>query len=454
MSWTYDPEALADWLDKQFDENEELQDRWWRESIGYNKLEPFWQSVSTINRYTSDPGLVINRTGSFVARGFIDVLRLGTGISSDQGAWENFKGGASNGLRILAISGPLFRFVGAAARGVGLRATAGLKAIAGADGPCSYVATNNILSYLSGNTVQFFRTLDDIILIRGKNAGHQMGSLLTERSVAEKLAALRIELKPLKMDRVEQAIAAAKAGDSPLIISVEWIKTDGERGAHAIVLAKDSLGNLKYLDFVDNVPGFRGFNSLAEMVAKRPHWGPNFVNNLKLIPGTYVLELSNSLLRAIAVTDQFALAIPILVAARWAEGISAEERVHNMLRSAWQFVSQAKRQSLVPPPLPSPKTINRIAQLNGAGPVATGLGITRHAPVPAAAGAPRIDWLTGVQYRLRYLNYYDGEIHGNNDEATRKAVLHFQKEWFKESHEWDGIPGPRTQARLKLIVGW
>ncbi|MDZ7638394.1 MAG: hypothetical protein U5J83_09125 [Bryobacterales bacterium] len=179
----------------------------------------------------------------------------------------------------------------------------------------------------------------------------------------------------MKMDRVEQAIAAAKAGDSPLIISVEWIKPNGQRGAHGIMLAKDGLGNLKYLDYVDEIAGFRGFSSLAEMAAKRPSWGPNFVNNLKLIPGNYVLELSNRLLRAIAVTDQFALAIPILVAARWAEGISAEERVHNMLRSAWQFVSQSKQQSLVPPPLPSPKTINRIAQLNGAAPAATRLGI-------------------------------------------------------------------------------
>ncbi|MDZ7638393.1 MAG: hypothetical protein U5J83_09120 [Bryobacterales bacterium] len=184
MSWTYDPEALADWLDKQFDENEELQDKWWRESIGYNKLEPFWQSVATVNRYTGDPGLVMNRLGSFVTRGFIDVLRLGTGIGTHQSAWENIKGGASNGLRVLAVAGPMLRVGGAAARGIGLRATSSLKNIAGADGPCSYVATNNVLSYLSGRTVQFFRTLDDIVLVRGENAGFHMGSLLTERSVA------------------------------------------------------------------------------------------------------------------------------------------------------------------------------------------------------------------------------------------------------------------------------
>ncbi|MBM3761896.1 MAG: peptidoglycan-binding protein [Acidobacteria bacterium] len=213
------------------------------------------------------------------------------------------------------------------------------------------------------------------------------------------------------------------------------------------------MGNLKFLDYFDKPPGQKGFNSLADMGAAY-NWGPNFATGLKLIPSTKVLELTNLPIRAMQVTDKFVLATPIIVGARWTEGATDVDRVHNMLRSAWQFMSNYKKQSLVPPPLPSPNTLNNLQKISVDSPSINGLGFSNRSPVGDAAGAPRIDWLTGVQYRLRFLNYYSGDIHGNNDEATKSAVLKFQKEWFKEKQEWDSIPGPHTQARLKLIVGW
>ena len=454
MSWRYDPEALADWLDKQFDENEELQDKWWRQSVGYGKLQPFWQSVATVNRYTGDLGFTTSRIGAFATRGFIDVLRFGTDISLDQSAWQNFKGVASNTVRFLAVSGPIMRLGGSVVNGIGLRAASRLKNIPGATAPCSWVAANNILSYLSGKTIQFFATVQDIKLIREANKGHAMGALLSEPEMVYFQKELGLKLKALKIERLEKVVELAKASDSPMIVSVEWVKPDGQLGKHAITLAKDEFGNLKFLDFFDNAPGFRGFNSIAEMAAARPFWGPNFAQNLRVIPGTYVFELSTRLLRLMPVADGFALASPIVLAAQWTEGNTAQQRVHNMMRSAWQFVSQAKQQSLVPPPLPSPKTLDRIEILNNDSIVTTGLGLAPRAPLDAATAAPRFDWLTGVQYRLRFLNYYAGEVNGKDDEATRKAVLAFQREWFKTRADWDGIPGPRTQARLKLIVGW
>jgi hypothetical protein len=265
---------------------------------------------------------------------------------------------------------------------------------------------------------------------------------------------LGVILKARKIERLEKVIEVAKFGDSPLVVSVEWIKPGGEWGKHAIFLAKDSRGNLKFLDFAEDVPGFRGFNSIAEMAAARPDWGPSFVKTLRVVPSSYVFELSNRLLRLMPVADTFIIAAPIVLAAQWTEGSTPQQRVHNMLRSAWQFVSQAKQQSLVSPPLPSPKTLARIEAVNGGSGASNGLGLAPRTPVAAASSAPRIDWLTGVQYRLRFLNYYSGEVHGKEDEATKMAVLQFQKEWFKEKAEWDGIPGPHTQARLKLIVGW
>ncbi|MBM3761895.1 MAG: hypothetical protein FJW36_16805 [Acidobacteria bacterium] len=223
MNWSYDPAALADWLEKQFDEHEELQDKWWRESVQYGKLDPFWQTAASVNRYISDPGLASNRIGSMVTRGFIDVLRLGTGISTEQSTWENFKGSFSNGLRVLAIAGPLMRVVGAAGNSIGLSAASRLKDIApvrkvAPNGPCAYVATNNVLSYLSGKTVQFFVTLDDILAVRGANAGYGMAELLHVEKVAEALRRFRIKVAPLNLRTVEEAVSKAKAGDSPLLI--------------------------------------------------------------------------------------------------------------------------------------------------------------------------------------------------------------------------------------------
>ena len=72
-------------------------------------------------------------------------------------------------------------------------------------------------------------------------------------------------------------------------------------------------------------------------------------------------------------------------------------------------------------------------------------------PPPEAENAPRSDWLTGVQYRLKYLAYYSGEVHGINDQATKNAVRAFQTD---QRIMIDGIPGPQTQAELVAVCGF
>ncbi len=49
------------------------------------------------------------------------------------------------------------------------------------------------------------------------------------------------------------------------------------------------------------------------------------------------------------------------------------------------------------------------------------------------------------------LGYYDGEIRGRYDEKSRQAVIAFQKDHPPLAP--DGIPGPKTQARLKKEYG-
>jgi len=65
---------------------------------------------------------------------------------------------------------------------------------------------------------------------------------------------------------------------------------------------------------------------------------------------------------------------------------------------------------------------------------------------------PPVAYLTGVRVRLRELDFYDGPIRGSYDERTRQAVISFQH----RNHpplRIDGIPGPKTQARLASVFG-
>lgn len=71
-------------------------------------------------------------------------------------------------------------------------------------------------------------------------------------------------------------------------------------------------------------------------------------------------------------------------------------------------------------------------------------------PGPPPQGLPPAAWLTGVQARLKHLGYYAGPINDKFDTPTRNAVLAFQG---KHGLKVDGIPGPKTQAKLVEVVG-
>jgi len=60
--------------------------------------------------------------------------------------------------------------------------------------------------------------------------------------------------------------------------------------------------------------------------------------------------------------------------------------------------------------------------------------------------------LTGVQYRLNALGFGAGPVDGILGPLTRKAALTFQRSYLPL--KMDGIPGPKTQARLSQICGY
>ena len=70
--------------------------------------------------------------------------------------------------------------------------------------------------------------------------------------------------------------------------------------------------------------------------------------------------------------------------------------------------------------------------------------------VPGGPLAP-VEYLTGVRERLKRLGYYTGPIDGAFDSLTRNAVISFQR--ANPPLKMDGIPGPKTQARIKAVHG-
>ena len=66
--------------------------------------------------------------------------------------------------------------------------------------------------------------------------------------------------------------------------------------------------------------------------------------------------------------------------------------------------------------------------------------------------APRPDWLTGVQFRLNHLGFGAGPVDGIMGPLTERAVRAFQR--LHPPLAVDGIPGPRTQAKLAEVCGY
>jgi hypothetical protein len=244
--------------------------------------------------------------------------------------------------------------------------------------------------------------------------------------------------------------------DGPVVFSIKWLKKDGTYGKHALTLVKDVNGALRILDYVgESSEAFRGFGSLAEIGKARPWWGEGF-SEAVLLTEDPVVAFTSKYLKVLKVADgTFQFAVPVAMGLQWLRGVTEDEQLFNIAQSSWRFL-ESRLGEKVPPP-PAPKQLPAAPEPPPAIPATPDPDMKALGVAPLAKQAqhaPRIDWLTGVQYRLRYLGYYKGQVHGDNDEPTKTAVLRFQKKWFGDPKQWDAIPGPITQARLYSVVGW
>ena len=61
--------------------------------------------------------------------------------------------------------------------------------------------------------------------------------------------------------------------------------------------------------------------------------------------------------------------------------------------------------------------------------------------------------ITQRQMNLKFLGFYGGKIDGLEGNGTISAYEQFQKAYFpNEPKEWDGIYGPKTNARLIEVI--
>jgi hypothetical protein len=450
LNWKYTASDVADWFDSG-------QEKYWRDHdewlIG-TQLRGETNPVFVFAAWYGDRmNTLPQRVSDSLASGVVDVLRLGSDIDLSS-KWGFAKGVFLNLTRVATIAGPISEAVGAGGRYAGILATSSLKRIPRAVGPCSFVSVNNVLSYMKGRTIQLFAAVDDIVKVRGVNKGIGREALLASEEVQSALAKFGVTWERLSNLRsIDDVLKAARSSEGPVVFSIEWEK-GGKTVGHALTAVKDAAGSVRILDYVDeSSEAFSGFSSMAEMVRARPQWGPGFANAI-LRTNQPVVAFSSRYLQVLDFSGGlYRFGLPIAMGLRWLKGGTRDGKVFDIGRSAWRYL-KSKRDTQAPtPPIPTnpPPAANpsipSVPQRN-----VRALGVS---PLPREASvAPRIGWLTGVQFRLKYLGYYRGHVHGNNDHATKAAVLAFQKDWFTDSTQWDSIPGPITQAMLYSVLGW
>jgi hypothetical protein len=395
--------------------------------------------------------------------GWVDALRLGEGAAE---SWEtgSLRPVATDGLRVLTLLTPVTGAVrGAAAQAVrqsllvrGLRLAARPK---GLTGPCTFQAANNVARLAKGRDL--FVTLKQMARAKGKNL-----STLGKDGGKYRLGAWFDELLPVIRDagiKASQVVGVNTIrgvveltqrvrGVVVFAFKVQVRTPDGgTRVIHHTVLAWRGLGGrVKFADY-----GGKVFDTLEALIAR---WGKPIedvaLSTRKLPGGGFAPPAtvigtpridSHALVRATdAVVELFSLVgVPTLLSN--AEVIeTAEDGADIGIPVQVVASSIPGQQDLAPAEVVEESLENFTRRKDGRPPKAT--------PPSASGDIPRSDWLTGVQFRLNHLGYCAGPVDGIMGTRTERAVRAFQK--GHPPLKVDGIPGPRTQARLAEVCGY
>ena len=392
---------FSDWWDTQHQEYQEL-------------LQEYVDENPTVLRV----GLATLATiPTSLGAGLVDALRFGEGFA-EGGA----DGVAKDALRLLALAGPLGKVSRYLVSLQATRLAIHLKDPAAAAGICTWVAVTKALRHTAAGNL--FAKVDELAALMGKNVpAGQLPSLWADdlvpvmRMMGAKVKDLG---RPLDMGNLMRTAQDTLGRYRAMIFAVEWKMPGGQLAQHTLYMFKDGLGRLRISDRTGHV-----VKTLAEYEKLVPSWkgianawvfNTSQKGSMLLLEGPQMLYLDT-------LEKLSSLMIPLVgLVAINTEEVQNVQELDARFRA---YVSAKKGGNPVQPPAMT-------------------------SPVPPGQ-LPPIYWLTGVQARLKYLGFYSGDVHGNHDSASKKAVMAFQT--ANPPLRVDGIPGPKTQAQLKIVYG-
>lgn len=355
--------------------------------------------------------------------GLVDALRFGQGFASGTPG-----GVATDVLRLLALAGPagrISRYIGGSAAS---RVAIYLKDPAPNAGICTWVGVTKALRNSGAGTL--FAKVEDLAQAAGQpiSQAKPLGSLnsVFADEIVPAIRALGGKVKDLGYPRDLRHVMMTGQDLKPfqsLVFSAGWKMPNGNPAVHTFYLFKDGLGRLRISDRTGHV-----VKSLAEYEKLVPFW--KGIANAEVfytrgLGGAMLVLEGPQMVYLNHMENLAALMMPLvgLVAVNTEQVKSVAE-----LDAHFQsFVAQKQGGSKAPATPPPP------------------------AAPGAPANLPPVEWLTGVQARLKHLGFYSGAVHGKHDAASKAAVIAFQQK--NPPLRVDGIPGPKTQAKLKAVFG-
>ena len=416
---------LADWWDKQHRESTQVLEEWVQDN-------PQWWAIGLATA---------GATAMDLGQPMVDALRLGQGTAEG-----GFKGVGTDVLRLLVLLGPLAR--GGAMLGRLAHTQAIRLAVTTADvtGPCTFTAVNNAATIAAGRGRNLFVLASDAARALGKSLSDvaKVGSRYKIAAWIDDLIPFLtkqgIRLRNLgRLGSIEEVAQAAASSDGVVVFAIEWTDAVGKIHRHSMIAVR-TLGGVRFADY-----GGKFISSLSELAARGGSWAAK--GGFRVVSpagtGSSVLFEGMEVLGALErhASEVFKGGVLLL------EGVRALNPPSGV-ELAFQVMPAVAIESVAHEPEVVKASFEAFKQRKAGRPV------VRMKPVEIKGrrnGPPPPDLLTGVQYRLNALGFGAGRVDGINGPRTTRAVKAFQHTYDLKA---DGIPGPKTQARLAEIRGY
>ncbi len=422
----------AEWWDKQKKSSEKILTEWVQEN-------PQWWAVAIA-------GTV--QTSMDLGAGLVDVLRLGEGVAEG-----GVKGYGKDALRLLMLLGPLGRAGGVANRFLTPLIRSGNLRLAvqvvGVDGPCTFQAVNNAVALTKSRSL--FVTVADMAGALGKRVSQlgktvggdfKLGAWIDDLVPFLKENGVRVK-EVIGLNNIEEVTSLAQKETGPVIFAIRSTVRNAAGATkeilHTVIANRTATGAVKFADyggtFVDSLPKLienLGYGKPATIELLQSGSSATIIEAAK-ITGAFAGKLFKGSffvmegLAAIATGENgVEFAVPVSVVASTAPARHSDIAPAVVKGSFDAFKSRKEG-----------KAVLRMPEVT----------ITA-----GRKGAPRPDWLTGVQFRLNALGFGAGPVDGILGPRTSKAITDFQRTY--PPLRVDGIPGPKTQAMLSQICGY